>query len=846
MNSLLQDLRYACRSLFNNPGFAAVAVLTLALGVGANSAIFSVLQAVVLRQLPYHEPDRIAVMWTWNLQQNLPDGTSYLNFRDWKGQSDQFQQMAAYLRPEFTRGTLTGDGDSVRVNVGLVGPEFFELLGASPVAGRTFVADDFRDGATAVIVSHGLWQQRFAGAPQTIGRTIELDGANAEVVGVMPPGFELPTADIQLWRPLWFGPDWQQENARRADALIVLGRLAPDATIASARAEMDTIAARLRTQYPETNASFGVTTDPLVERVIGSTTERSLWLLFGSVGFVLLIACANVANLMLARVTIRSREFSLRTALGASRMRLIQQALIENFVVSLMAGTVGAVIAWLGVAALRTWAAGVLPRANTIDLDGRVLLFAMAAALGCGLVAGLLPALQLSIGSTATALRDAGPRLMGGRSGRRLHQGLVVAEIALAVILLAGSGLLIRSFIRVQTTGRGFDSQNVLLLQIDLPASYDNRTKVAAFFTDALQRIRALPGVVEAGAISDFFIHRQPDFRIALEGQPPRRPADAAPPLTADNVLPGYFEAMRIPLLRGRLLEERDVVQEAPPVVVINQEMARRFWPGEDAIGKRFKFGLNPAATSPWVTVVGVVADMRRQRLDEPAIPYMFQAGAISQMDIAVRTTGDPETLRNAIRARMQELDPAAPPYGVMTVEQRLGQTIALRRFQTMLLLALAAVALMLAVVGAYGIIHRSVAARTQEIGIRSALGASSSTLLRMVLASGLWLALTGLALGLLGSAILSRTIASFLYETSPLDPLIYVAVSIVLLGLTSSATLAPGRRAARIDPMAARRERSSRRSQWSPELVCPARRRATTHDKQREPTPTRIGFHRR
>jgi predicted permease len=807
MSTFLQDLRYAARSLYSSPGFAAVAVLTLALGVGANTAIFSVLQAVVLRELPYSEPDRIAVMWTRNLEQNLPDGSSYLNFRDWKDQSRQFAQLAAYLRPEFTRGTLTGDGDSVRVNVGLVGEGFFELLGTPPLAGRTFATDDFKDAAAAVVISHGLWQQRYGSDPRAIGRTMQLDGTTAEIVGVMPPGFELPTADVQLWRPLWFGPNWQQEGARRIDGLIVLGRLAPTATIESARAEMDTIAARLRTAYPATNASFGVTTDPLVDRVIGRPTEQSLWLLFGSVGFVLLIACANVANLMLARVTVRSREFSVRTALGASRMRLIRQALTENLVVSLLAGAAGAVIAWVGMLALRLWAAGVLPRANTIELDSRVLLFAMAAALGCGLLAGLLPALQLSIGTPANALRDAGPRLLGGRGGRRLHQGLVVAEIALAVILLSGSGLLIRSFVRVQATERGFDSTNVLLLQIDLPPRYDNPAKAAAFFTEAIERVRALPGVVAAGAVSDFFIHRQPDYRIALEGQPPLRPADAAPPLTGDSVLPGYFEAMRIPLRRGRRLEERDLAANAPRVVVINEEMARRFWPGQDPIGKRFKGGLDPAADFPWTTVVGVVADMRRQRLDEPAIPYMFQPGAISQMDIAVRTAGDPELLRGATRAVMHDLDPAAPPYGIVTVEQRLGQTVALRRFQTMLLAALAAVALMLAVVGAYGIIHRSVAARTQEIGIRTALGARASTVQRMVLANGVWLAVTGLALGLLGSVALGRTVAGFLYETSPFDPMIYLAVSIVLLGVTTAATLTPARRAARIDPMAALRE---------------------------------------
>ncbi|HLG55245.1 MAG TPA: ABC transporter permease [Vicinamibacterales bacterium] len=808
-NTFLHDLRYAVRSFTKSPGFTLVAVLTLALGVGANTAIFSVLHAVVLRGLPYHEADRVAVMWTRNLQQNLPDGSSYLNFRDWKAQSREFEQMAAYLRPEFTRGTLSGDGESVRVNVGLVGPGFFELLGTAPVAGRAFVSDDFTDRATAVVISYGLWQQRFGGDPRTVGRTIQVDGASAEVVGVMPPEFELPTADVQLWRPLWFGPNWQGERSRSADALIVLGRLRPGATIESARAEMDAIAARLRTEYPTTNASFGVTTDALVDRVVGPTTQRSLWLLFGSVGFVLLIACANVANLMLARVTARSREFSVRTALGASRARLIAQALAENLVLSLLGAVAGALVAWLGVLALRAWAAGVLPRAGTIQLDARVLLFALAAALGCGLLAGLLPALQLSIGGTANALRDAGPRLLGGRSGRRLHQGLVVAEIALAVILLSGAGLLIRSFVRVQTTARGFDSSNVLLLQVDLPASYDNnRPKITTFFNEALQRIRALPGVIAAGAVSDFFIHRQPDFRIALEGRPARRPSDAAPPLTGDNIVPGYFEAMRIPLLRGRFVDDRDLVPNAPFVVVINEEMARRFWPGEDPVGKRFKYGLDPSANMPWTAVVGVVADMRRQRLDEAPIPYMFRPGAIGQMDIAVRTSGNPDALRGAIRAQMEALDPTAPPYGIITVEERLSQSVALRRFQTLLLAALAAVALTLALVGAYSIIHRSVASRTQEIGIRSALGASASTISTMVLTSGLSLGVAGLAIGLVGSVALSRAVASFLYETSPFDPLTYLVVTILLLVVTTAATLTPARRAARIDPMAALRDR--------------------------------------
>jgi len=807
MYTFLRDLQHGLRSLSKNPGFAAVAILTLALGVGANTAIFSVLQAVVLRDLPYHEPDRIAVMWTKNIQQNLPDGSSYLNFRDWKEQSREFQQMAAYLRPEFTRGTLTAGGESERIHLGLVGPDFFQLLGAAPLLGRVFESADFKATASAVVISHNLWRQRFAAEPRIIGRTIQLDGATVEIVGVMPPGFELPTAEAQLWQPLFFGPNWQNPRSRGGDALIVLGRLSPTAAITSARTELDTIAARLRSQYPESNASFGVTTDPLVDRVIGPATERSLWLLFGSVGFVLLIACVNVANLSLARVAHRSHEFSLRTALGASKMRLVRQSLTENLVLSLLAGAVGLLFAWLGTVALRNWAAGVLPRADTIQINANILLFALAASLACGLLAGLLPAMRLSIANPADALRESGPRSLGGRGGRRLHQALVVVELALAVMLLSGAGLLIRSFARVNATERGFDSRNLLLLQVDLPRTYNNREKTSAFFTEAMQRIRALPGVVAAGAISDFFIHRQPDYRIALEGQPRRRPEDAAPPLTEDQVVPGYFEAMRIPLLRGRLLNDSDLASNAPRVVVINNEMARRFWPGQDPVGKRLKYGLDPGADMPWKTVVGVVADMRRQRLDEAAIPYMFQPGVMGQMDIAVRTTGDPETLRKAIRAQMQALDPAAPPYGIVTVENRLGQTVALRRLQTLLLGALAGVALFLSVIGAYGIIHRSVAARTREIGIRMALGADATSVLRMIMVGGLGLAAVGLGLGLVGSVALGRTISSFLYETNPLDPVIYMAVTILLLAVTTAASLGPARRASRIDPMSALRD---------------------------------------
>jgi putative ABC transport system permease protein len=460
--------------------------------------------------------------------------------------------------------------------------------------------------------------------------------------------------------------------------------------------------------------------------------------------------------------------------------------------------------AWLGTMALRSLAPGALPRAETIHVDAGVLFFLLVASIASGVLAGVIPAFQVSTTNPAEVLREGGLRALGGRGGRRLHQGLVVAEIALAVILLSGAGLLTRSFLRVQSASRGFDSRNVLLLQVDLPNTYENQAKRASFFLEATRRIRALPGVVAVGAISDFFIHRQPDYRIALEGQPPSRADDPAPPLTEDQVVPGYFEAMRIPLLRGRLLQDSDLAPGAAQVVVINEEMARRFWPGQDPVGRRFKYGLDPGANRPWKTVVGVVADMRRQRLDEPAIPFMFQPGVTSQMDIAVRTVGDPEMLREPIRASMRALDPTAPPYGIVTIEQRFGRTVALRRLQTMLLGALAAVALVLSMIGAYGVIHQSVAARTQEIGIRMALGASASAVLRMVLAGGLLPAIAGLGVGLAGSLALSRTMATFLYETNALDPLIYAAVTALLLAVTAAACLVPARRAARFDPVAA------------------------------------------
>ena len=803
MTILPQDLRSALRTLVKHPGYAAVAVLTLAVGVGANTAIFSVLHAVVLRDLPYHDADRLAVLSSVSLQQNLPDGSSYLNAKDWKEQSRAFRDMAVYHRTEFTRATITGGPTAERVHVGLVGAGFFQLLGTSPLLGRTFEAADFEARRQAIVISYGLWRQRFGGDVRAIGRSLEVDRTACEIVGVMPPEFKLPTPEIQVWRPISVMPNWPRlqsdPRSRGGDSLMVIGRLAPSASFESARAEMTTIAARLREAYPDDNAGRGVMVERLTDRVIGARTMRALWLLFAAVGFVLLIACANVSNLALARGTARHNELSLRTALGASRWRLIRQALTESLVLALAGAAAGIGVAWLSIAALRTWASAAMPRMDTLQIDRPVFLFALAAAMLCGLLAGLLPAWLLSMASPAEALREGGPRSRGGRGTSRLRHGLVVAEIALAVVLLSGGGLLIRSFARVQGADRGFDSGNVLLLQIDPTNRFGDS---AAYYRAALERIRSVPGVVAAGVITDFFIERQADSTLTVEGRPPRLPGEVAPPLIRDRAGPGYLEAMRTPLLRGRFFQESDLAPTAGRSGIINDTMARVFWPGEDPVGKRLKWG----GDRDWITVVGVVADMRRQKLDEPAIPSMFEPGFSRQMDIAVRTTGDPAALRDAIAAELRALDPAAPPYGIATVEQRLAQTVAVRQLQMFLLAALAAAALVLATVGVYGLIHHSVASRTPEIGVRMALGATRGSVLWMTLSGALGLAGAGLVLGLLASLALGRTLSSFLYETSPLDPLIHAGVAALLLSVTTLASLVPARRASRVDPMTALR----------------------------------------
>jgi putative ABC transport system permease protein len=808
LDGIAHDVRDAIRSLSKAPGFVTVVVLTLAVGVGATTAIFGVLHAVVLRDLPYRDSDRLALIWTLNIRQNIRDGVSFLNFRDWKEQSRGFEDMAVFRRPEFTVATITGGQEPERIHVALVGPGFFRVLGSSALEGRTL---DDSPGAPAdrpVVISHGLWRQRFAGDASVVGRPIEIDGMTGVVVGVMPVDFAFPAANVRAWLPISVQMDLARAAAnprsRGGDPLVTIGRLSPGHSLRSARAEMDVIAERLRTAYPDDNADRGVLIEPLREHLLGPRTERALWLLLGAVALVLLIACANVTNLTLARGAARRHEFSLRAALGASRTRLIRQTLIESLLLCGLAAGAGMFIASLAAAALRTLASTALPRLDTMQLGPVVLGFALAVSL-CGVVASLLPALRLSAVSGSIAIAEAGPRATGGLHARRLRRGLVVSEIALSVVLLSGAGLLVRSFLRVQAADRGYDSGHMLLLQVDLPRKYDGQARKADYFRNAFDRIKTLPGVTAAGAVDDFFVSRHGDLRVVVEGGPP--PGPAAPRLIRNRVIPGYFEAAGIPLLEGRFLQDGDLVEdldrEQPKAVVINDAMARQFWAGASPVGKRIVFGSNPGPGAPWARVVGVVADMRREGLDRPDFPCIFSPGFGSQMDVVVRTTGDPVAMRDAVRAQLLAVDPDVPPYGVVGVEQRLGETVAVRTLQTLLLATLAMAALVLAVIGVYGLIRQSVASRTQEIGVRMALGATRLSIVRLVLGTALAPAVAGLGIGLAAAVVLRSTISVFLYETSPSDPVTFVVVPLVLLFASIAACLPTARLAALLDPSA-------------------------------------------
>jgi putative ABC transport system permease protein len=803
METFLQDLRFSLRMLVKNPGFAAVAAITLALGIGANTAIFSVVNAVLLRPLPYRDPSRLVLMN--ESSQQLPDmSVSYPNYLDWRDRSRSFERIAAVQPAQYT---LSGVDRPERLGGWNVTADFFATLGVTPVVGRDLSARDDRPGAPPVaLLTYGLWQRRFGGDPSVVGRALTLSGRSVEVVGVLPQTFRFYYGDADLFLPLGIDADRLKDRGDHP-GIYVVARLKPGATPKTAFADMDAIARSLEAEHPETNSGNRVAVKLLQDDVV-SILRPVLVVLAGAVGFVLLIACANVANLLLARASTREKEIAIRRALGASRRRVLRQVLTESALLSLLGGGLGLLLAaWLSDVLLSLVPAG-LPRMDEVRLDGTVLGFTLLLSLLTGLVFGIAPAWQASRSDVLEPLKETARGSSSGRGQQRFRSVLVVSEVALALVLLAGAGLMARSFERLQEVRPGFRPGNVLSAQLVLPEiKYKTRPEIIAFADQLLARVGALPGVEAAGTVNPLPLTQegwQTDYQI--EGRPV--PARGEAPNSDYHVVSGaYFKAMGIPLVRGRLFDDSDR-EDTTPVVLVNETLARRYWPEGDAVGKRMRTG-SVDQPGPWLTVVGVVGDVRQYGLDQEQKTQFYRPGrqlALHPMSLVLRAQGDPEALAAAVRRAVQSIDPDQPIYNVRSMDSLLATTLAPRRLSLLLLAAFAMTALLLAGVGIYGVLAYSVTQRTHEIGIRMALGARRADVLVMILRQGIRLVLIGAALGVAAAFGLTRLMSSLLFGVSPTDPATLGAVCLVLVGVALLACIVPARRASGVDPMIALR----------------------------------------
>jgi putative ABC transport system permease protein len=804
---MLNDFRYAIRMLRRDAGFTTVAVITLALGIGANTAIFSVVNAILLRPLPYSDPEHLAMLWTNDPKRDIhEEGTSYLNFEDWKNQNQVFEDLAICTRGNPV--TLTSFDEPERIEAEAVSANLFSVLGSRPILGRTFSLDDMERRQYVVVLSYNLWQRRFGGAQDLVGKTMEINGRSTQIIGVMPAEFYFPARETQLWEPVTVYSWWERTKGNRYnDWWRVVGRLKRNVSFRQAQTEMNAIGNRLEHAYPTTDpefAGFGINVVPLLTQITGEKLPLALWALLGAVVFVLLIACTNVASLVLARGTAREKEFAIRLALGGGRMRLIRQALIESTTLSLVAGLLGLILAGVAIPALAALAPPNIPRLDEVDIDARVLAFALGLSMLAGILFGLVPALKLSQNDPSGSLKESGRGASGGARSHQLRGLLVVAEFALAVVLLVGSGLLIRSFLRLQTVDLGLKAERVLTMKVIVPES-KNVAQKAAFYQQAFERLIALPGVQAVGAISHVFLETNPDITITVEGS--AISGQAAGALMDDVVSSGYFTTMGIPLLKGRFFSDQDG-PESPRVAIINETMARRFFPGEDPIGQRFKYG-DPQSRGAPLTIVGVVKDVRRQGLERQPLPQIFIS--LSQnpnraMTLVVRTVSEPMTFAATVRQEIRSIDKTVTLYSLNTVEQQLEEFSAERRFQTWLLGVLSVMALALAAIGIYGVMHYAVSQRTREIGIRIALGAQARDVLCLVVRQGIRLALIGAAVGLVCAAWLTQTISNLLFDVAAVDPATFASAAFLLIGAAFFACYFPARRATRIDPMVALR----------------------------------------
>ncbi len=807
MNSLVRPVRQAARRLLRAPGFTLVAVATLALGIGANTAIFSVVESVLLRPLPYPEPDRLVMLWEDFSRRggDAKDWFSPGNFYDWREQNTSFTGMSAFT--DYSP-TLVDDAGAERLTAGAVTHGFFRVLGVAPLMGRTFTADEDAPGSNHVaVLSYGFWQSRLGGAPDIVGRTISLDGEPTTVVGVMPRGFAFPVMpQTALWTPL--GTDLA--NGPRAEIYLrVVARTKSGVTLAAARSDIRSIAARLEKDYPRANQGVGAALTPLHETLVGDMRPGLLTLL-GAVGLVLLIACVNLANLLLVRSASRRRERAIRTALGAGPGRLATDVLVESFLLAVVGAGAGLILAaWL-LDALVALAPIAVPSTFVPRLDPTVLAFTIGLAALTGLAFGLLPALQGLQDQVTAGLKEGAAGSGLGRGGRRLRSGLVAGQVALAFALLVGAGLLLRSFVALQSVDPGFQPRGLLTFQVGLPsAEYAENARVTTFFDDFLARIRALPGVGEAGMVSAVPMSgNDTDASFVIEGEPAPAPGQGKV-IWYRQVDPDYFRTMGIRLVEGRGIQRSDD-PDAPRVAVLSETAAQKFFPGQDPVGKRFKPGSDPARDIPWWTIVGVVGSVRHVGLDAAprAEMYISQAQAPRRsMTLVVRARrGDPLTLMPSVRAALRDIDPRLAISQVHTEDAIIGRTIALPRFLTLCLIAFGIMALVLAGIGIYGVIAYAVGQRTREMGIRMALGAGRGDVVRLVMAQGIVIIVAGLATGLLAALALGRAIRGLLFHVQSADTVTLIAAPLVLAGVALLAIYIPARRATRVDPLDALR----------------------------------------
>jgi len=816
MNTILQDVRYGIRMLVKTPALTAIVILALALGIGANTAIFSVINAVVLRPLPFDQSDQLLFL---NERSPVLDemSISYPNFTDWRNQNHVFEKIGVYNRNSYN---LTGYGEAERILTGQVSADLFSALRVNAMIGRVFTNDEDKPGAAPVVVlSYALWQRRFGGQNSILNQALTLNGRSYTVIGVMPADYAFPSR-VEMWVPvgqLSGDPNWQQRGNH--PGLYAVGRLKPGATMAQAQADMNTIATNLEQQFPDSNTRNGVRIRSLMEVLVGPTVRSTLWVLFGAVAFVLLIACANIANLLLARATSRRKEMAIRAAMGAGRWRIARQLLTESLLLAIIGGGIGLGIAVLMIKWILYVSPTAIPRAREIALDWRVLGFTLAVSFLTGILFGLVPALQAGEVDVHETLKEAG---RGTSAKHWLRSSLVIVEVATTMVLLIGAGLMIRSFYRLQNVNPGFSYEQLTSFTVALPQrKYVTEEQRAAFFNTLLQNLRTVPGVQSVGAASGLPLGNngwQTSFVVDGRPQPPR---GQTPLMEACTVTPDYFRAMNIPLLRGRYFTDQDNrafiagrdlsklndgerMIAGANVIIIDDLFAKQHWPNEEAVGKRIRFGTDSGA--PVLEVVGVVGRVKMESLsdDSNRVQGYFSFGQLpfNGMTVIIKGIGDPNQLIAAAREQVKAVDSDQPIYNIRTMEEIRGESVAPQRLNLMLLSIFAGIAFVLAIVGIYGVMSYAVTQRTHEIGIRMAIGAQPRDVFRMILGQGMFLTIVGMVAGLLGAFGLTRLMATMLFGVRPTDPLTFAGVAVLLALVALVACYIPGRRATKVDPV--------------------------------------------